>query len=58
MEEKTDKQRAARQLITDYMLYLSDHERMIERIVDEKWQEMLPAIEQAIDRKIEEYINK
>lgn len=58
MEEKTGKQRAAQQLITDYMLYLSDHERMIERIVDEKWQAMLPAIEQAIDRKIKEHNNK
>lgn len=57
MEQKNDKQRAARRLITEHMQYLADHEQMIERMVDRKWQEMLPLIESTIDRKIEEYIH-
>jgi hypothetical protein len=31
---------------------------MIQRMVDRTWQEMLPQIEQTIDRKISEHINK
>lgn len=56
MEDRSDKQRAARRLITEHLQYLSDHEKMIQRMVDRTWQEMLPQIEQAIDRKIEEHI--
>ena len=58
MKEKTEKQRAARQLIIEHLQYLSDHEKMIQRMVDRTWQEMLPQIEQTIDRKISEHINK
>ena len=54
----TEKQRAARRLITEHLQYLSDHEKMIQRMVDRTWQEMLPRIEQAIDQKINEHINK
>ena len=57
MVEKTNKQQAARRLITEHMQYLSDHERMIQRMVDRKWQEMKPTIESMIDRKIAEHIN-
>jgi hypothetical protein len=58
MEQKNDKQRAARRLITEHMQYLADHEQMIERMVDRKWQDMWPKIERTIDRKITEHINK
>ena len=58
MEDKSDKQRAARQLIIEHLQYLSDHEKLIQRMVDRTWQEMLPQIEQTIDRKISEHINK
>ncbi|MBO6033777.1 MAG: hypothetical protein J6Q22_20385 [Prevotella sp.] len=58
MVDRTDKQRAARQLITEHLQYLSDHEKMIQRMVDRTWQEMLPQIELMIDRKISEHINK
>jgi hypothetical protein len=58
MEDRSDKQRAARRLISEHLQYLSDHEKLIQRMVDRTWQEMLPQIEQTIDRKISEHINK
>ena len=58
MVKNKDKQLAARRLISEHLQYLSDHEKMIQRMVDRTWQEMLPQIEQTIDRKINEHINK
>lgn len=58
MEDRSDKQQAARRLISEHLQYLSDHEKLIQRMVDRTWQEMLPQIEQTIDRKISEHINK
>lgn len=58
MVEKSDKQKAAHRLISEHLHYLSEHEKVIERMVERKWQEMLPRIEQAIDRKICEHTNK
>jgi len=57
MIENKDKQLAARRLISEHLQYLSDHEKMIQRMVDCKWQEMLPQIEQTIERKIYEQFN-
>lgn len=58
MVENKDKQLAARRLISEHLQYLSDHEKMIQHMVDRKWQEMLPQIEHTIDRKIDEHFNK
>jgi len=58
MVEKSDKQQAAHRLISEHLQYLSEHERMIERMVERKWQEMIPRIEQTIDQKISEHIKK
>ena len=57
MADNKDKQQAARRLISERLRYLSDHEKMIQRMVDRKWQEMLPQIEHTIERKIDEHIN-
>lgn len=56
MVKNSDKQQAARRLITEHLQYLADQEQMIERMVDRKFQEMLPEIERTIDRKIDERI--
>ena len=58
MIENKDKQLAARRLISEHLRYLTDHEKMIQRMVDRKWQEMLPQIERTIEIKIDEQINK
>lgn len=50
----SEKQKRARLLITEYFRQLPTQERLVERIFDQKWNEMSAFIEQTIDRKIEE----
>lgn len=58
MEVMNEKQRVAHRLINEHLQYLSDHEQMIQRMVNRTWQDMLPQIEKTIDRKINEHIKK
>ena len=50
----SEKQKRARLLIIEYFCQLPVQERLVERIFDQKWNEMSVFIEQTIDRKIEE----
>ena len=50
----SEKQKRARLLIIEYFCQLPVQERLVERIFDQKWNEMSAFIEQTIDRKIEE----
>ena len=50
----SEKQKRARLLIIEYFRQLPVQERLVERIFDQKWNEMSAFIEQTIDRKIEE----
>ena len=52
MEKLTEKQKAARQLITDYGRYLFDQEALVQRIVERKWKEEL------IEAKVQEIISR
>ena len=57
MKEKTEKQKMARQLVSDYSRFLFSQEKLVEQIVDRKWQELLPYIEAFIDKKVQEQKN-
>ncbi len=57
MVDNRDKQLAAHRLIAEHLQYLSEQEKMIERMIERKWQELLPMIEQTIDRKIDEHLH-
>ena len=57
MVDNRDKQLAAHRIIAEHLQYLSEQEKMIERMIERKWQELLPMIEQTIDRKIDEHLN-
>lgn len=58
MDVKNDKRQAAHRLIAEHMQFLTDQELLIQRMVECKWQEMLPQIERTIDRRIREQLYK
>lgn len=58
MEKLTEKQKAARQLITDYGRYLFDQEALVQRIVERKWKEESAKLEELIEAKVQEIISR
>ena len=48
----------ARLLVAEYFRQLSTQERIVRRIVDEKWNEAMAGIELMVERKIEEKMRK
>ena len=54
--ELTEKQKAARRLVSEYLDFLDDQEALVDRIIDRKWRQVMPLLEQMIDRKIEEHL--
>ena len=55
--EKTEKQRAAHQLIGDYMKFMSEQESVVERIVDKKLAQMEPLVRQIVEQYLKEKEN-
>ena len=53
-KNQSEKQKNARLLITEYFHQQTTQERIVQRIVDQKWNEVAGNIEQMIDRKIAE----
>ncbi len=52
----TEKQKVAHELATDYMSFLSQQEAVMNRMLDRKWKEIEPWLEQLIDKKIAEHL--
>lgn len=52
----TEKQKAAHELATDYMSFLSQQEAVMDKLLDRKWKEIEPWLEQMIDKKIAEHL--
>lgn len=52
----TEKQKIAHELATDYMSFLSQQEAVMNRMLDRKWKEIEPWLEQLIDKKIAEHL--
>jgi hypothetical protein len=52
----TEKQKAAHGLAADYMSFLSQQEAVMDRMLDRKWKEIEPRLEQIIDKKIAEHL--
>ena len=48
------KQKNARMFIAEYFHQLTTQERIVQKIVDKKWEEMSSKIDGIIDRKIQE----
>ena len=48
------KQKMARMFIAEYFHQLTTQERLVQKIVDRKWEEMSSRIDGIIDRKIQE----
>lgn len=55
--ELTEKQKAARRLVSEYLDFLDDQEALVNRIFDRKWKQVMPLLEQMMDRKIEEHLS-
>ena len=56
--EKTEKQKQARKLVTDYLGFLMDQEGLVRRVVDERLAEMQPIIDAMVDRRIREHLEQ
>lgn len=52
----TEKQKVAHELATDYMSFLSQQEAVMNRMLDRKWKEIEPWLEQMIDKKIAQHL--
>jgi len=52
MKELTKKQKAARQLVSDYTRFLIDQEALVSKLVEKKWAEMTPLLEEIIDHRV------
>ena len=56
--EKTEKQKQARKLVTDYLGFLMDQEGLVRRVVDERLAEMQPIIDAMVDHRIREHLEQ
>ena len=54
--ELSEKQKAAHKLAADYLSFLSEQEAVMDRMLDRKWKEIEPWLEQLIDKKIAEHL--
>ena len=52
--DRAEKRKNTKMLIAEHVYFLTTQERMIQKIVNQKYQEMDERIEQLIDRKIAE----
>jgi hypothetical protein len=52
----SEKQKVAHELAADYMSFLSQQEAVMDRMLDRKWKEVEPWLEQIIDKKIAEHL--
>lgn len=58
MQKKTDRQKQARQLATDYLGFLMDQEGLVRRVVDERVAELQPELEALVDERIRQQLKK
>ena len=52
----SEKQKVAHELAADYMSFLSQQEAVMDKMLDRKWKEIEPRLEQMIDKKITEHL--
>ena len=52
----SEKQKVAHELAADYMSFLSQQEAVMDRMLNRKWKEVEPWLEQIIDKKIAEHL--
>jgi hypothetical protein len=55
---KTERQKQARKLATDYLGFLMDQESLVRRVVDERLAEMHPNLEAMIDERIRKILTE
>ena len=52
--ELSEKQKAAHRLAAEYFCYLDEQEALLDRLLERKWKQIEPRLEQMIERKIQE----
>ncbi|MBQ6549106.1 MAG: hypothetical protein IJL82_04190 [Prevotella sp.] len=55
---KTERQKQARKLATDYLGFLMDQESLVRRVVDERMAEMHSDLEAMIDERIRKILTE
>ena len=53
---QSDKQKAAHKLAADYLDFLDEQEALVNRLIDRRWKQIEPLLEQIIDKKIQEHL--
>jgi uncharacterized protein YaaW (UPF0174 family) len=50
----SEKQKAAHRLAAEYLGFLDEQEALVDRLLERKWKQIEPKLEQMIDKKIQE----
>lgn len=50
----SEKQKAAHRLAAEYLGFLDEQEALLDRLLERKWKQIEPRLEQMIERKIQE----
>lgn len=53
----SEKQKAAHRLAAEYLGFLDEQEALVDRLLEKKWKQIEPKLEQMIDKKIQERLS-
>ena len=52
----SEKQKAAHRLAAKYLCFLDEQEALVDRLLERKWKQIEPLLEQMIEQKIQEHL--
>ena len=53
----SEKQKAAHRFAAEYLGFLDEQEALVDRLLERKWKQIEPLLEQMIDKKIQERLS-
>lgn len=53
----SEKQKAAHRLAAEYLGFLDEQEALVDRLLEKKWKQIEPKLEQMIEQKIQERLS-
>ena len=52
----SEKQKAAHRFAAEYLGFLDEQEALVDRLLERKWKQIEPLLEQMIEQKIQEHL--
>ena len=52
----SEKQKAAHRFAAEYLGFLDEQEALVDRLLEKKWKQIEPLLEQMIEQKIQEHL--